>query len=370
MYKINLDNKTLEQLDERVFSELNLKERDDLQEWIANQPEVLGEELLIIQKEFAEFSETRERLDLLALDKQGSLVIIENKLDDSGRDVTWQALKYASYCSRLSKENIKKIYQDYLDKQEPGAKAEENLSEFFEEDYAEIDLNTGIMQRIILIAAKFRKEVTSTVLWLLNYNLRIQCFVATPYSMGDEVFLTVNQIIPTQDAEEFMIGMAEKTQGVMVAETGRGINRTEFWKKLLSAMEQKSPEHARMFRVGKSAYISAGAGMSGVRYRIVGRSMGAMVLLRILKRNPHSQYIYDELEKRKEEIHATLGYALEWIKGKQAFAIRINGPGNISDRDQWGEMIEFQIERFIQIEKALRAPLQKIFRQLRQSQQS
>ncbi len=64
-------------------------------------PESLGEELLIIQKEFDGFDETRERLDLLALDKQGSLVVIENKLDDSGRDVVWQALKYASYCSSL-----------------------------------------------------------------------------------------------------------------------------------------------------------------------------------------------------------------------------------------------------------------------------
>jgi hypothetical protein len=56
-----------------------------------------GEELLVIQKEFSGFSDTHERLDILALDKQGSLVLIENKLDDTGRDVTWQALKYASY---------------------------------------------------------------------------------------------------------------------------------------------------------------------------------------------------------------------------------------------------------------------------------
>lgn len=39
-----------------------------------------GEELLIIQKEFDGFDDTRERLDLLALDKDGNLVIIENKL--------------------------------------------------------------------------------------------------------------------------------------------------------------------------------------------------------------------------------------------------------------------------------------------------
>jgi len=68
---------------------LGFAERNHLQEWLANQPDALGEELLIIQKEFDGFEDTRERLDLLAIDKQGGLVIIENKLDDSGRDVMW-----------------------------------------------------------------------------------------------------------------------------------------------------------------------------------------------------------------------------------------------------------------------------------------
>ena len=202
MYRIDPQSNRVVKLEQRSFSELGFKERENLQEWIANEPTVLGEDLLIIQKEFGGFSDTHERLDLLALDKQGSLVIIENKLDDSGRDVTWQALKYASYCSGLSKENIRKIFQDYLDKRNPGDKAEEKLSEFFDDtDYEDVMLNKGVTQRIILIAAQFQKEVTSTVLWLMNFKVRLQCFRATPYSMGDELFLNVEQIIPTQDAE-------------------------------------------------------------------------------------------------------------------------------------------------------------------------
>ena len=38
-------------------------------------PGALGEELLIVQKEFDCFADTRERLDLLALDKCGFLRI-------------------------------------------------------------------------------------------------------------------------------------------------------------------------------------------------------------------------------------------------------------------------------------------------------
>lgn len=104
MFQINRASNSIMPLAVRTFADIGFKERANLQEWIVKEPSCLGEELLVIQKEFSGFSETRERLDILALGKQGSLVLIENKLDDTGRDVTWQALKYASYCSGLSKE--------------------------------------------------------------------------------------------------------------------------------------------------------------------------------------------------------------------------------------------------------------------------
>ena len=81
MYILDKDSNQLINAEPTTFKEQKLKERQHLQEWIAKNPEVLGEELLIIQKEFDGFSDTHERLDLLALDKGGKLVVIENKLD-------------------------------------------------------------------------------------------------------------------------------------------------------------------------------------------------------------------------------------------------------------------------------------------------
>ena len=59
----------------------------------------LGEEVLSIQKEFDGFDETRERLNLPALDKDGNPVVFDNKLGDSVRGVTWQVLKFVAYLS-------------------------------------------------------------------------------------------------------------------------------------------------------------------------------------------------------------------------------------------------------------------------------
>ncbi|NBR14822.1 MAG: hypothetical protein EBU01_09635 [Crocinitomicaceae bacterium] len=136
MYLIDREKNRVTKLKKKSFSELKFRERDHLQEWIANDPSTLGEELLIIQKEFNGFSETNERLDLLALDKFGNLVIIENKLDDSGKDVTWQVIKYASYCASLTKQDIINIYQQFLCST---GNAQELISDFFENrDISEI----------------------------------------------------------------------------------------------------------------------------------------------------------------------------------------------------------------------------------------
>jgi hypothetical protein len=209
MYRINKAANNVVKLEQRLFKDLHIKERQHLQEWVAKNPEMLGEDLLIIQKEFAGFSDTSERLDLLAIDKVGGLVIIENKLDDTGTNVVWQALKYTSYCSTLKTNQIFKIYQDYLDAMGQSESAKENILEFLERDEEELLLNRND-QRIIFISNNYRKEVTSTVLWLLEHDIQIQCFRATPYSMGEELFLQVEQIIPLPETKEFMIDIKEK----------------------------------------------------------------------------------------------------------------------------------------------------------------
>ena len=62
-------------------------ERQHLEKWIEKNPDLLGEELLIITNEYDKFDKTKERLDLLALDKEGNVVVIELKRDDNRRRV-------------------------------------------------------------------------------------------------------------------------------------------------------------------------------------------------------------------------------------------------------------------------------------------
>lgn len=246
MYRINKTSNNITKLEERQFKDLGFKEREHLQEWIAKNPDVLGEDLLIIQKEYNGFNDTNERLDLLAIDKEGGLVIIENKLDDTGRDVVWQALKYTSYCSTLTTDQIIRIYQEYLNQHAKSEDAKEQVLEFLDhEDDQDLLLNNND-QRIIFIANNYRKEVTSTVLWLLDHDIQLQCFRATPYSLNDELFLQIEQIIPLPETKEFMIDAKEKQKekkgkSQKVEETRKELE--SFWLKLKDNLKSNGFSH-------------------------------------------------------------------------------------------------------------------------------
>ena len=60
MYKIDEKDNSIIKVDLSAFSELVYHEREQLQEWVAKNPDVLGEELLVIQKEFSGFLETKK----------------------------------------------------------------------------------------------------------------------------------------------------------------------------------------------------------------------------------------------------------------------------------------------------------------------
>lgn len=368
MYKINKQSNSIEKVDKKTFTELGFRERQNLQEWIAKEPTCLGEELLIIQKEFDGFNDTRERLDLLALDKNGSLVIIENKLDDTGRDVIWQAIKYASYCSSLTKEQIVEIYQDYLNKKESGCDARDKIIDFFDEaDYDEIVLNEKD-QRIIFIAANFRKEITSAALWLLSHNVSLQCFKVTPYGFSEELFLNIDQIIPTKESEEYMIKMAKKEQEQKNSEQklqNRHIVRFEFWKKLLEAMNKSGSALFANISPSKDHWISAGSGMRACPFTFVfAKKYGRIELYIDRGEQDENEFIFNELLKYKNDIESKFGDVLVWelLPTKRACRIKYEKPYDGYNKEVWDEMVAFMVDVMCRFEKAMKPYVEEVNR--------
>lgn len=115
----------LQQIQREQFSAEHVEK--DLEDWIAQTPDLLGEPLLIID---------RQRnlsgvgiLDLLGIDSNGNLVIIELKRDRTPREAVAQGLHYASWFNDTSEEQVLEFAHEYLEKQ--GKQLEEDSTDSF-----------------------------------------------------------------------------------------------------------------------------------------------------------------------------------------------------------------------------------------------
>ncbi|MFY0403712.1 DUF4268 domain-containing protein [Pantoea dispersa] len=380
MYKVDAPTNSLHSLQEVSFSSLGFTERYHLQEWLAKNPQALtrdnDDELLIIQKEFAGFDDTKERLDLLAIDKQRNLVIIENKLDDSGRDVVWQALKYAGYCANLRKDQILDIFQLYLDKYEPEETrpAADVMAEFLEcESLDEVQINLSRTQRVMMVAASFRKEVTNTALWLMQFGLRVQCFKVKPYKFNDDVFVDIRQVIPTPEAESFMIGMAQKEaeeQSTSGELKSRHLLRKAFWTKTLERLKASSCALYNNISPSTDHWLSAGSGISALSYNMIFSKKETRVEFWIAKSSAESNtFAFNWLYERKERIENTFGHELKWepLPGKKSCRISFATPATSLDESNWPAMIDWLLKNLTAFEKALDpfiAPLNMVLKDI------
>src|SRR4051794_12756598 len=172
------------------FVDLGILEVQHIERWLAAEPRVLGEELLVITTEFAGFDKTKERSDILALDVAGQLVVIELKRDTSGARQDLQALRYAAFSSNLTLEDLLDMYaRHHGSTGDPVTRAD--VMAAFDQHVSEGSLD-GIdnddRPRMILVAKNFQPEVTATVLWLREaWRMDISCVQLVPYMVNGSV---------------------------------------------------------------------------------------------------------------------------------------------------------------------------------------
>ena len=224
LFRVTPESQETHRLDEVEFADLGLREVQDIQEWVAANPSILGDDLLIIAKELSEFDRTKERLDLLAVDFTGALVIIELKRDDSGADVHWQAIKYASYLRDATPDFIVQCLADYAQVSMDEA-AERLLRHLGAEELSGLNHD----QRIILASHRFAPEVTSAALWLNDKtpgDALITCVTLTPFRdhQTDVLYVQANTIIPVPATAELLVGIGN---GAMGSGAGHGVTLGE-----------------------------------------------------------------------------------------------------------------------------------------------
>lgn len=187
------------------LSEAGLREREHLQEWVLAHPEILGDEGRIVTFEFDRWVTgsgqlTWERLDVLALDRTGGLVLAELKRDRAPDAVMVQALNYAAMASRFTLDELVEAYASHR-----GEADTEQLLEELRDWAPNLSDESLSPPRVVLVAEDFGPVLTNTAMFLIEQGLDLRLVRLQLYELGDTLAITTSQVLPVPEAEEFMV---------------------------------------------------------------------------------------------------------------------------------------------------------------------
>lgn len=180
------------ELQEIPSNEISLEER--LEDWLATDISVLDPNLLVIGRQV--LTDFGGIIDLLCLDSSGDTVMVELKKGQTPRDVTAQALDYASWVRDLSNEQITSIADDYLGDSDSLDSA---FQKRFEESLPD-ELNLG--HRSLIVAESMDSSTERIVRYLSSMNVPIN--VATIQHFTDDAdrsLLAQVYLIEPEEAE-------------------------------------------------------------------------------------------------------------------------------------------------------------------------
>ena len=238
------------------------------------------------------------------------------------------------------------------------------------EELDDVVLNAGNEQRLMLIAANFRKEVTATVLWLLGHRIRVQCFQVVPHTFGEEIFIDIRQIIPTPEQADYMIGMAEKDSeetSIQRTKTRSEKLRYEFW---IKTLEQLAPLYPRFGNVSPSNenYLNCGTGVTECRYSVFFLRKEARVELRLERSDAtENKWIFDRLERERGDIEERFGAELLWWRQDEIKTSRIvySHPFDGFNEENWPEIIDWLCRHIEKLDEAFSEPLDRLNQELK-----
>ena len=206
------------EVEETTFSALGFVE-SQIEEFLRRNIDVVLEEetLLIIGQQV--INAARGRSDLIAIDRNGSIVLIEIKRDVADiklrhEPFEFQAIRYAASLATIKDVDdlVSKIFAKYI-ADHPGEfvlggltcseLGKRILTDFLRQNNADRTFNQK--QRIILIASDFDEQTLSAVAWLIQNDVDISAFRITPKKFMDHLFFDASAILPPDSLEGFYV---------------------------------------------------------------------------------------------------------------------------------------------------------------------
>jgi hypothetical protein len=213
MLRIDRAKHTMVRLGRTPFEAARILERSDLQQMIRNASAdffaELGERLLPLGEEIRPSEVVDDRIDLLALDTDGSVVIIELKRGAHKLQLL-QALAYAALISDWKPDRLTAERARFARKSDN--EAEEEIDEHLDEGSSTLNVS----QRVILVAEEYDFEVLATAKWLSElYDVDIACWRAELASDTSGEYLSLSCIYPPPELAKALGAVERRAPSIL-----------------------------------------------------------------------------------------------------------------------------------------------------------
>lgn len=191
-----------------AFSPMEMKSR--LEQILADDISVIDPALLLIGRQvpraYGKF------IDLLAMDADGSLVVIELKRNRTPREVVAQLLDYGSWVRRLEDTDISTVFKEYLKKWRPeraGTSLDHAFCEKFKIDQMPEVLNES--HELMVVAGELDDSTERIISYLSDeYGVAINAVFFRFFKDGGNEYLSRAWLIDPEEVEGKVVEKREK----------------------------------------------------------------------------------------------------------------------------------------------------------------
>lgn len=170
-----------------------LANEEILEDWIADNPGIIGLDVLILGRQVV--TDHNARIDILAIDREGDLIIVELKRDRTPREVVAQVLDYASWIAGLTTKRIHEIAMDKL-----GQRLEVAFQERFNSPLPET-LNGN--HSMVIVASEFDASSKRIVEYLAEeHGVSINTAFFNVFEENGQQMLTTDWLMDQQEVVE------------------------------------------------------------------------------------------------------------------------------------------------------------------------
>lgn len=277
-----------------------------------------------------------------------------------------QAIRYAAMVSAMTFTQMVDIHAKFLDRSAPDLTASHKaILDFLGWDEPDEESFCSDV-RIILASADFSKEITTSVMWLIDHGIEIKCVRLIPYKTNDNrLLLDVQQIIPLPEAADFQTQIGIKKQAERSQNNQRHELHLKWWSALLEIARKHTQLHSSRSAT-KDSWLSTTAGRPGFQYTYTSRGNDSQVELWISlgsRMDDQNMLAFNQLKEQKDDIEKDFGEPLDWQDLPQRSGCRIRkiiDGGYRSQTKDWINIHEAMVKAMMRLDKAFSARIKNI----------